>query len=145
MKTPISSSQKQELIAAALSVRAHSYSPYSKFAVGSALLLANGNIVTGVNVENLSYGLGVCAERNAVCTAAGQGNRDFVAVCVSSASSPPAAPCGACRQVLAEFAPDLPIFLVNVQGEHIETNLQAIFPSQFSKEQLDCGAKNNAK
>jgi cytidine deaminase len=95
----------QELIDAALAVAERSYAPYSKFRVGSALLLTNGEIVTGTNVENVSYGLAICAERSALVRAVAQFGPEIRirAVAVVNLNDAPSPPCGACRQVLAEF------------------------------------------
>lgn len=121
----------QNLIEHAQQARKNAYAPYSNYTVGAALLLENGEIVPGVNVENASFGGTVCAERSAVLTAISRGFRKFKALAVVTESTPPAAPCGFCRQVLAEFAPDLPIILSNTQGEITETNLNILLPMQF--------------
>ena len=94
------------LLAAARAARRHAYAPYSKFRVGAALLTADGKIVTGSNVENASYGLTICAERVAVTKAISDGHRKFQALAIAAPSALPT-PCGACRQVLAEFGDDL--------------------------------------
>jgi cytidine deaminase len=99
------------LVRAALDARRHAYAPYSHFAVGAALLTVDGEIVTGVNVENASYGMTICAERAAVFAAVSRGSREFEAIAIATPGGH--APCGACRQVLAEFAPDLVVILVN--------------------------------
>jgi len=91
-----------QLLAAARTARRQAYAPYSKFQVGAALLTANGKIVTGCNVENASYGLTICAERVAITKAISEGHRKFQALAIA-APSPLPTPCGACRQVLAEF------------------------------------------
>ena len=93
----------KKLLAAALAARENAYAPYSKFKVGAAVETADGHIFTGCNVENASYGLTCCAERNAVFAAIGSGARSFKALCVVADTEEPVAPCGACRQVLAEF------------------------------------------
>jgi len=90
--------------------RRHAYAPYSKFRVGAALLAADGTVVHGCNVENASLGLSICAERNAVWKAVSSGLRDFVAVAVTAEPNHSGSPCGACRQVLYEFAPDLEVY-----------------------------------
>jgi cytidine deaminase len=123
---------KKNLIALAQQARENAYAPYSHYPVGAALLLENGDVVLGVNVENSSFGGTVCAERSAVFSAVSQGFKKFQAIAVVTDASPPAAPCGFCRQVLAEFAPHLPITLSNTQGEIIETNLNTLLPMQFS-------------
>ena len=130
----ISPEQKIELIQAACTARAYAYVPYSNYPVGAALLLGDGTIVTGVNVENASYGLTICAERTAVFTAVAAGRREIlaVAVCTQNAGSP----CGACRQVLTEFAGDVPVYLVDARGEGRETTLYALLPDHFGPEHL---------
>lgn len=122
----------EPLVAAALAVRERAYAPFSRFAVGAALATAGGEIVAGCNVENRSYGLTVCAERNALAAAVARGERRFTALAVATASSPPAPPCGPCREVLAEFCDDLPILLVNDAGERRLTSLAALFPDRFA-------------
>lgn len=121
----------QNLVNHALEARKNAYAPYSNYAVGAALLLDNGEIITGVNIENASFGGTVCAERSAVFSAVSQGFKNFKAIAVVTESSPPASPCGLCRQVLAEFAPDLPIIMANTKGEMAETNLGTLLPMQF--------------
>ena len=93
----------RELFEAACAVRKHSYSPYSRFAVGAAVRAADGRIFTGCNVENASYGLTLCAERCAIFAAVKEGVREFAALCVTADTPGPVSPCGACRQVMAEF------------------------------------------
>ncbi len=98
---------EQVLIDAAANARLKAYAPYSKFRVGAALLLPDGQIVAGCNVENASYGLAICAERSAICTAVTMGHREFEAIAV--AASPLASPCGACRQFIVEFGKDIEV------------------------------------
>lgn len=100
------------LLAAAWEARQRAYAPYSQFAVGAALLSQEGQIFTGCNVENLSFGLTLCAERTALCSAITAGARRFAQIVIVAETTVPISPCGACRQVLAEFTPDLPIFSV---------------------------------
>src|ERR1700724_2517409 len=95
----------RELIEAAAQARANAYVPYSKFSVGAALLTTSGKVFLGCNVENVSLGLTLCAERSAVAAAIAGGQKDFVAIAVATDSREPAIPCGGCRQVLAEFNP----------------------------------------
>lgn len=124
---------------AALRARERAWAPYSRFLVGAALLCEDGSIVEGCNVENVSYGLCLCAERTAVGTAVASGRRRFAAIAIATASSPPSPPCGMCRQVLAEFCPDLPIVCVNTAGERLRTTLREIFPGTFTAELLQSG------
>lgn len=107
----------RELVAASRAVRMHAYAPYSKFRVGAAVLCDDGRIFTGCNVENASYGLTVCAERTAVCQAVAAGDIRIVAVCISLAGEP--SPCGACRQFLAEFNPEMDVLLDNTDIAHV--------------------------
>src|SRR5688500_1365277 len=120
-----------DLIEQALAVRAFAYAPYSSYVVGAALRASDGRTFTGANVENAVYGLALCAERAAVLAAVNAGARAFEAIAIATASSPPAAPCGACRQVLAEFAEDMAIVLTNEQGERRDLRLSELLPSAF--------------
>ncbi len=137
----LTSAQEQQLITHALEVRARAYAPYSKFHVGAALLCADGSVVVGCNVENASYGLCVCAERNAINTAVALGKRDFVGIAVATASVPPSSPCGMCRQVLAELAPDAVVVLVNERGDRVTTSVGALLPGNFTAAQLHSGQR----
>ena len=121
----------EPLIAAAWDIRERAHAPYSRFAVGAALLMEDGSIVTGCNVENRSYGLSLCAERNAVTAAVGRGLKRPQAVVVVTSSSPPSAPCGMCRETLRELVEDVPILLVNPEGERLERTLAKLLPDSF--------------
>lgn len=120
-----------ELIRQALSVREKAYAPYSGYQVGAALLVADGRIFTGCNVENASYGATICAERVAATSAVAAGEREFVALVVATDGPNPAPPCGICRQFLSEFAPKLPLYLVNLQGKVVQGNLEQYLPEAF--------------
>jgi cytidine deaminase len=125
----------EPLIKAATAARAHAYAPYSHFAVGAALRMEDGSIHAAANVENCIPSLAICAERNAMAAAASAGLRRPQAAVVIADLSPPAAPCGLCRQTLAEFArnlPTLPILLINLQGERQETTLAELLPRPFT-------------
>jgi cytidine deaminase len=120
--------QFQALIAAARQAREHSYSPYSGFRVGAALLTADGRVFTGTNVENASFGLSICAERAAVFKAVTAGVRDFSAIAIYADGEQPTPPCGACRQVLLEFAPQLTVLMCGENGaveEYLASDLLA--------------------
>lgn len=114
------------LVDAAWAVREQAYAPYSKFAVGAALLTRDGRVVVGCNVENLSYGLTQCAERVAIGAAVAAGRRDIVAVAVVADTKVPISPCGACRQVMAEFAIER-VMLAN-RDERLEFRLDELLP-----------------
>lgn len=129
---PRLSSFEQRLIQSAMEAQQRAYAPYSDFPVGAALGTAKGEIYCGCNVENASFGLTVCAERNALATAIVCGERDFVRLAIVSTSNPPASPCGACRQVLAEFANELLILLVNDSGVVERVPLTRLLPLSFS-------------
>jgi cytidine deaminase len=122
----------EPLVAAARAARERAYAPYSHFAVGAALLMEDGSIHAAANVENCIPALSICAERNAMSAAASAGLRRPRAVAVVTDATPPARPCGLCRQTLVEFARDLPILVVNVHGEREETTLAELFPQPFS-------------
>ena len=124
----------EALVQAALDSRSRAYAPYSRFTVGAALLDKNGTVHTGANVEIASYGLTCCAERNAVFAAVARGARQFVAMAV--ASGPGASMCGACRQVLREFATDLVVHLADGKGTFRTTTLAALLPGSFGPEHL---------
>lgn len=123
-----------ELIAAARGARERAYAPWSGYTVGAALRAADGSVWAAGNVELWIPALGTCAERNAVTAALAAGHRRFTALAVVTSSSPPACPCGACRQVLLEFVPEgaeLPIVCVNEEGERVETRLSELLPRAF--------------
>jgi cytidine deaminase len=119
------------LMAAARAAREHSYSPYSAFAVGAALLCEDGSIVTSCNVENASYRLTNCAEAVAVASAVSQGKRRFSAIAIAGPPESVTPPCGACRQVLAEFAPSLTVLYSNGKESHATVSLETLLPAQF--------------
>ncbi len=116
------------LTESAFEARQKAYAPYSNFAVGAALRTKSGRIFCGCNVENLSFGLTICAERAAVFAAVAAGEREFEAIAIVADSVQPVTPCGACRQVLAEFAPSLPVRCTNLQGVHFESSIAELLP-----------------
>jgi cytidine deaminase len=130
----------EALFARAQGAQMRSYSPYSKFRVGAAVEVgASGNVYEGANVENASYGLAVCAERNAVMRAVLDGAREIAAVAVASDITPPAPPCGMCLQTLMEFASDpkkVRVILGNGRGERIVHTLHELLPHGFRPDDL---------
>lgn len=122
---------ESDLITAARKVQSNAYAPFSKFKVGAALLCEDEQVFTGANVENSSYGLTNCAERSAVFAAVSSGQLKFKRIAIFSSCSPPASPCGACRQVLYEFAPHLDIICVNDKGEITRFKLNELLPEGF--------------
>ena len=116
------------LIEAAVKARNAAYAPYSKFAVGAAVLTKSGRVFSGCNVENISFGLTICAERAAIFSAVASGERQFDAVAVIADSVHPVTPCGACRQVMAEFADDLQVCSVNLHGVRFTSTLGELLP-----------------
>lgn len=124
----------EDLMQAAIEARELSYSPYSRFAVGAALFTKDGRVFQGANVENSSYGLSMCAERNAIYHALMEGcdGDDFLALAVVADTDAPVSPCGACRQVIAEFFhQDAKIFLGNLKGEIRTMSVEELLPYAF--------------
>ena len=119
---------EQQLVAQAMEVAGRAYAPYSKFLVGAILVGKDGRIFAGCNVENISFGLTICAERNAVFAAVAAGCREFEKIVIVADTEVPASPCGACRQVLAEFDPDLEIVLANFRGQTEIFRLSQLLP-----------------
>lgn len=122
----------EELVQKATEAKESAYAPYSNFRVGAALLAGSGKVYLGCNVENASSGLTTCAERVAIQTAVCAGERAFEAVALTTDSEEFTPPCGACRQVIWEFAKELKIILSNARGEVKITHISDLFPSPFS-------------
>ncbi|NGP43524.1 cytidine deaminase [Bacillaceae bacterium SIJ1] len=130
--------KKDSLFDKALKAREQAYTPYSDFPVGAALLTETGEHVLGANIENASYGLTNCAERTAFFSARMNGHSSFKALAVVADSKQPVPPCGACRQVMAEFCPpDMPVYLYNLAGACKETTVSQLLPGSFSKEDME--------
>ncbi|MBS3887246.1 MAG: cytidine deaminase [Dethiobacter sp.] len=121
----------EELLASARKAWEQAYCPYSRFPVGAALLTSDGEIFIGCNVENLSFGLTVCAERTALCSAVAAGKRQFSGMVVVTDTQEPETPCGACRQALYEFSPNLWIVTANLQGQQRVYRLCELLPAAF--------------
>ena len=124
------------LVTQARQVMRNGYAPYSRFQVGAALEAADGRVFLGTNVESASYGLTICAERMAIGAAVAAGAQRFRRIAVTTAVDPPAAPCGACRQLLAEFGLDLEVIAAGPTGER-RWNLRDLLPAAFTRESLD--------
>lgn len=125
-----------ELINQAQSAFRQAYVPYSHYPVGSAVLFSSGKIYSGCNVENASYGLTVCAERNAIFQAVAQGERELKGIAIAVPTDAFPSPCGACRQVIREFAVDCPVILINGTGQTRLTRLKTLLPESFGPEFL---------
>ena len=133
----ISNEQKQQLAKIAAEMRSRSYSPYSHYAVGAALLTKSGKIYTGCNIENAAYPVSICAERTAIFKAVSEGDRDFEAIAIATIDGK-GYPCGSCRQVMAEFALDMTVMLADADGQvTLETNVTDLLPGAFTPERLN--------
>jgi len=126
---------KKRLVVAAIAARRGAVAPYSKFKVGAALLTRSGEIITGANVESASYGLTCCAERVALFAALTSGKRDFVAVAVVARAPAGPMPCGACRQLLAEYAPNAAVWLADCEAPETirEFSVKELLPAAFAE------------
>lgn len=135
----ITNEAKNRLLETARDYATRAYVPYSGFPVGAALLMDDGTIVGGVNIENASYPLTICGERSAVAKAASDGHRTIYAVAVSAPKAPATTPCGACRQVLNEFKPtnDEMLVLLDEGSSWQETTLGALLPQSFGPRDLE--------
>jgi cytidine deaminase len=125
------------LLQAALRVREYAHAPFSKFKVGAAVEDENGRIHAGCNVENATYGLTICAERNAIFKGISEGARRFRRVAVAADTQTLTPPCGACRQILWEFCGDVEVVLVNLEGKTESFRLAQLFPRPFDDSFLD--------
>ena len=114
----------------------HAYAPYSGYQVGAALLCKDGTVFTGCNVENAAYGATICAERTAMVKAVSEGHRDFDTIVIAGRSEDYCVPCGTCRQVMMEFAPDLTVICLNGKGESKHFALKELLPYGFDQSWL---------
>ena len=124
---------RDELKDAAVSMLDRSYCPYSHFPVGAALECEDGTVYTGCNIENAGYSATVCAERTAVFKAVSEGHRRFKRIVVAGRSDSPCVPCGECRQVLSEFAPELEVICLDKDGNQLALSLSDLLPHSFNK------------
>ena len=124
---------REELKAAAIAMLDRAYCPYSHFAVGAALECADGTVYTGCNVENAVYPAGICAERNAIFHAVAEGHTDFTRIVIAGRSDDYCYPCGACRQVLYEFGPEMEVICLNKKGEEKRLSIRELLPYGFDR------------
>ncbi|MCC6169819.1 MAG: cytidine deaminase [Caldilineaceae bacterium] len=124
----------EELVAQALAARQRAYAPYSHYAVGAAVLAADGSVILGCNVENAAYPATICAERVALTSAVAQDKRDLVAIAVATENG--GSPCGACRQVMAELGPRMTVYITNAAGDYRTTTVRDLLPDWFTGEDL---------
>jgi cytidine deaminase len=127
---------ERELIQAAKSAREKAYVPYSHFPVGAALLTTDGTLYTGCNVENASFGLTNCAERTAIFKMVSEGHTEIKEIAIVADTVGPVSPCGACRQVLAEFGPEAVVYLSNLKGDVQRTTVRELLPGFFRSADL---------
>jgi len=132
----ISDSQFAALKQAAIDASRHAWCPYSKFAVGAAVSTNDDQIFAGCNVENASHGLTICAERNAIGQAVSAGCREFTTLLIYTATKKPTAPCGACRQFVTEFAPDIDVICVCDGPDDIRVSMRDLLPRSFGPQNL---------
>lgn len=132
MTKELTAGEITQLIKAARQVREKAYAPYSGFSVGAAALGEDGHIYTGCNVENVSYGLANCAERTAIFKSVSEGNKKFRAVTVFADTEEFCSPCGACRQVIAEFGKDILVIQVNSRDDYIINTVSELLPRSFN-------------
>ena len=127
----------QDLVDTAIRMQQHAYVPYSHFPVGAALLCADGTVFTGCNVENAAYGSTICAERTALVKAVSEGHtRDFQAIAIAGQGEDYCWPCGSCRQMLCEFAPDLTVLAARGDGQFQAVPLSQLLPHSFGPHSL---------
>ena len=124
---------EQELCRAAIAMLDRSYSPNSQFPVGAALECSDGTVFTGCNIENAAYGLTICAERTAIFKAISEGHRDFKRIVIAGKSEDYCVPCGSCRQVMQEFAPQMEVICLNGKGEAKHFALKELLPYGFDE------------
>jgi len=128
---PLTEGDRERLLKAAGQARNHAIAPYSGFRVGAAILTGDGAVFTGCNIENSSYGLTICAERVALFKAVSEGSVNLEAIALVTDTPEPVMPCGACRQVLAEFNPDMMVVSGTMQGKSVSRRLSELLPEAF--------------
>lgn len=128
---------KEMLIEKATKARNYSYSPYSNFPIGAALITSSGRIYTGTNIENASYGLTNCAERTAIFKAVSEGEKEIEAIAVIADTERPIPPCGSCRQVIMEFGGNINVIMANIKGDILEIKSEELLPGAFVRKDMD--------
>ncbi|MEJ6708600.1 MAG: cytidine deaminase [Amylibacter sp.] len=128
----LTDAQIQSLKSEAKAAMEHAHAPYSNFTVGAAILMEDGTIVRGANIENASFGATICAERSAIASALSQGHRGIKAVAVTNATDTKITPCGICRQVIYEYGTDIPIICSNQSGDHMIHSISDLLPHAFT-------------
>ena len=129
--------QDSELYELADRARKHSYSPYSGYSVGAAVVTGSGSVYTGCNIENASYGATICAERNAIFKAVSEGERQIVKIAIAGSTDEAAWPCGICRQVMSEFASDDFYVIVKDNGQLLTCSLEKLLPNSFTSDNMN--------
>ncbi len=137
MNKNLNQEQTKKLLEIARLVRKKSYAPYSKFYVGAAILTKDGQIFSGCNVENAAYGEAICAERVALTKAVSEGQKQFVAIALATSVKKTVWPCGACRQILAEFSPDITVLASGLDGKTQTYTLGELLPFSFGPKDLE--------
>jgi len=127
----------RKLIGAAQDVMANSYSPYSRFKVGAAIECSDGTVYTGCNIENSAFGSTLCAESSALSAAVSAGKRTFRRIAIISEGNNYCFPCGSCRQLLLEFAPELEVLSARADGRYVSYTLSSLLPMAFGKEHME--------
>ncbi|KAI1962921.1 hypothetical protein LOZ58_002545 [Ophidiomyces ophidiicola] len=133
----LTAAELDTLSSKAIAAKSSAYCPYSKFQVGASLLTEDGTFFVGGNVENASYPVGICAEKNVFSTAVVAGHRKFKAAAVATNTSPAASPCGSCRQFMREFCPsNFPVYLYDKDGRYVVRTIEELLPDSFGPDDL---------
>ncbi len=137
MENQLDQTARDKLKEKAREARERAYVPYSHFPVGAAVLTASGSIYTGANIENASYPLSICAERTAIFQAITAGEREIIALAVTADTARPVSPCGACRQVMNEFNPEMDVMMLNLAGAELSRTAGELLPEHFTAGDLE--------
>jgi cytidine deaminase len=139
MSDSLTTEEAVKMVDAAREAAKEAYAPYSGFSVGAAVLTGDGRVYSGCNVENVSYGLTICAERTALVKAVSEGHRDIRAVAIYAGTEQYCSPCGACRQVIAEFGPHITVIQANKHGKYVTSTIEELLPGGFNAGMLGKG------